>query len=173
MPTLFRTIDTLSEWCGRLAIAMLVVLVVAMVGEVFMRYAVNRPSLWAFDLSYMLNGGLFYVGAGYAMKHHAHVRIDFLSSRLPQVWQARIVGAALAFVFAPILAIVSWIAVRKAFAAFVTGAVEEVSPWAPLVWPFYAAIALGLVVFTLQSFVEGIRFLASGRVSHELVPTEI
>ena len=173
MIPLFRAVDTLSEWCGRLAIAMLVVLVVAMVGEVFMRYVVNRPSLWAFDLSYMLNGGLFYVGAGYAMKHHAHVRIDFLSSRLPQVWQARIVGLALAFVFTPILALISWVAVRKAFVAFVTGAVEEVSPWAPLVWPFYAAIALGLVVFTLQSLVEGIRFLASGRVSHDLLPTEI
>ena len=173
MIPLFRAIDALSEWCGRVAIAMLVVLVVAMVGEVFMRYVVNRPSLWAFDLSYMLNGGLFYVGAGYAMKHHAHVRIDFLSSRLPQVWQARIVGVALAFVFAPILAIVSWVAARKALAAFVTGAVAEVSPWAPLVWPFYAAIALGLVVFTLQSLVEGIRFLATGRVSHDLLPTEI
>jgi TRAP-type mannitol/chloroaromatic compound transport system permease small subunit len=173
MIPLFRAIDALSEWCGRVAIAMLVVLVVAMVGEVFMRYVVNRPSLWAFDLSYMLNGGLFYVGAGYAMKHHAHVRIDFLSSRLPQVWQARIVGVALAFVFAPIFALISWIAARKAFAAFLTGAVEEVSPWAPLVWPFYAAIALGLVVFTLQSLVEGIRFLATGRVSHDLLPTEI
>jgi TRAP-type mannitol/chloroaromatic compound transport system permease small subunit len=170
---LLRAIDAVSEWCGWLAIAMLVVLVVAMVGEVFMRYALNRPSLWAFDLSYMLNGGLFYVGAGYAMKHHAHVRIDFLSSRLPQAWQARIVGVALAFVFAPILAIVSWVAARKAFAAFATGAVEEVSPWAPVVWPFYTAIALGLVVFTLQSFVEGIRFLARKRVSHDLLPTEI
>ena len=173
MIPLFRAIDTLSEWCGRLAIAMLVVLVVAMVGEVFMRYVVNQPSLWAFDLSYMLNGGLFYVGAGYAMKHHAHVRIDFLSSRLPQAWQARIVGVALAFVFAPILAIVSWVAANKAIAAFVSGAVEEVSPWAPLVWPFYAAVALGLVVFMLQSFVEGIRFLVRGRIAHEILPTEV
>lgn len=173
MNALFRAIDTLSEWLGRLAIVMLVVLVVAMVGEVFMRYVLNRPSLWAFDLSYMLNGGLFYVGAGYAMKHHAHVRIDFLSSRLPQVWQARIVGATLAFVFAPILAIIAWVAVSKTMAAFATGAVEEVSPWAPLVWPFYAAIALGLAVFTLQSLVEGLRFLASGRVTHDPIPTEI
>lgn len=173
MNPLFRAIDALSELTGRIAIAMLVILVVAMVGEVFMRYALNRPSLWAFDLSYMLNGGLFYVGAGYAMKHHAHVRIDFLSSKLPETWQARIVGVALTFVFTPLLAIMSWTASRKALAAFTSGAVEEVSPWAPLVWPFYTAIAIGLVVFTLQSLVEGIRFLRSGRVPHEVVPTEI
>jgi len=173
MNAIFRAIDALSELTGRLAILMLVVLVVAMVGEVFMRYVLNRPSLWAFDLSYMLNGGLFYIGAGYAMKHHAHVRIDFLSSRLPEDWQARIVGIALAVVFSPLLGIMSWIASRKAFAAFMSGAVEEVSPWAPLVWPFYAAIALGLVVFTLQSLVEGIRFLTSGRLPHQAVPTEI
>lgn len=173
MAKLFHAVDVLSEWCGRLAMLMLVVLVVAMVGEVFMRYVVNQPSLWAFDLSYMLNGGLFYIGAGYAMKHHAHVRIDFLSSRLPQVWQARIVGVALALVFSPILAIMAWVAARKAIAAFLTGAVEEVSPWAPLVWPFYAAIALGLVVFMLQSLVEGARFLQRGQIAHEPLPAEI
>jgi TRAP-type mannitol/chloroaromatic compound transport system permease small subunit len=173
MAPVFRAIDAVSEWFGRLSMVMLVVLVVAMVGEVFMRYVVNRPSLWAFDLSYMLNGGLFYVGAGYAMKHHAHVRIDFLSSRLPEAWQARIVGGALTFVFTPILAIMAFVASRKAIAAFVTGAVEEVSPWAPLVWPFYTAIALGLSVFALQSLVEGIRYITSGRVTRELLPTEI
>ena len=173
MAPLFRVIDALSEWTGRLAIVMLIVLVMAMVGEVFMRYVLNRPSLWAFDLSYMLNGGLFYVGAGYAMKHHAHVRIDFLSSRLPEVWQARIVGVALAFMFTPLLAIMSWVSTRKAITAFATGAVEEVSPWAPLVWPFYTAIAIGLTVFTLQSLVEGLRFLSSGRMQQQVVATEI
>lgn len=173
MAAVFRAIDALSEWCGRLATVMLVVLVVAMVGEVFMRYVVNRPTIWAFDVSYMLNGALFYVGAGYAMKYHAHVRIDFLSSKLPMLWQARILGTTLVLVFTPILGVISWVAVHKAIIALQTGAVEEVSPWAPLVWPFYLAIAVGLGVFTLQSLVEGLRYLKSGRVQHDTVPTEI
>lgn len=167
MKAFSEMIDAASEWLGRLSMAMLVVLVAAMLYEVFMRYVVNRPTEWAFDISYMLNGALFYLAAGYAMKHNAHVRIDFLSSRLSETAQARIIGIALTFVFSPIIALIAWATTRKALAAFVSKAVDEVSPWAPVVWPFYAAIALGLIIFTLQSFVEGIRLLASGRLPRE------
>lgn len=170
MDQVFRAIDTLSEWFGRLAMAMLGVLVAAMLYEVFMRYVVGRPTEWAFDISYMLNGALFYLGAGYAMRHNAHVRIDFLSSRLPESWQARILGTILVLAFVPIMSLMAWIASRKALTAYLTSAVEEVSPWAPLVWPFYTAIAAGLVVFALQCLAEGMRFLARGRLPQEAPP---
>lgn len=160
MSYLSATIDSISEWLGRIAMSMLILLVGAMLYEVFMRYAVGRPTEWAFDVSYMLNGALFYLAAGYAMRHNAHVRIDFLSSRLPEAVQARILGIAVTFVFTPIMALVAWAATRKAITAFATDAVDEVSPWAPKVWPFYAGIAVGLVVFTAQCAVEGFRFLA-------------
>ena len=67
MIPLFRAIDTLSEWFGRLAIVMLVVLVVAMVGEVFMRYVLDRPTDWALETTVMSYGALFMLGAAYAM----------------------------------------------------------------------------------------------------------
>lgn len=167
MHPVFRAIDALSEWLGRIAMAMLVVLVAAMLFEVFMRYIVGRPTEWAFDISYMLNGSLFYLASGFAMKHQAHVRIDFLSSRLPEVIQARILGIAVAVVFAPVSGLMAWTVARKALAAFATSAVDEVSPWAPLVWPYYAAIALGLAVLALQSLVEGLRLLGSGRLPQQ------
>ena len=36
---------------------------------------------------------------------------------------------------------------------------EMVSPWAPLMWPFYAALALGLIALTMQQIVHGLRLL--------------
>jgi len=167
---LFRSIDGLSEWLGRVAMALLVALVCAMLYEVFMRYAMNRPTEWAFDVSYMVNGALFYLAGGFAMRHGAHVRIDFLSSRLPEVVQARILGVVLTFAFVPIIGLIAWAVSRKALTAYLTNAVEEVSPWAPRIWPYVAAIALGLVVLTLQSLVEGVRLIASGRLPRETPP---
>jgi hypothetical protein len=35
--------------------------------------------------------------------------------------------------------------------------VEMVSPWAPVMWPFYACIAIGLIAFTLQLLAHGLR----------------
>lgn len=167
MPAIFRTIDELSEWLGRLAMAMLVVLVAAMLLEVFMRYVVGRPTEWAFDISYMLNGALFYLASGFAMKHNAHVRIDFLSSRLPETIQARILGFAVGFFFAPVSGLMAWTAIRKALTAYEVSAVDEVSPWAPLVWPYYAAIGIGLFALALQSLVEGLRLLGTGRLPQQ------
>jgi len=36
--------------------------------------------------------------------------------------------------------------------------VEHVSPWAPLIWPFYSALAIGLAALTLQVLVDAYRY---------------
>lgn len=50
-------------------------------------------------------------------------------------------------------------AIGDAYEAFVTGQVERVSPWAPIIWPYYTAISIGLSVLFLQSCVQAIRHL--------------
>ena len=51
-----------------LAASMALIMVLAMIYEVFSRYALNSPTLWAFDISYMLNGCIFLLGCAYALK---------------------------------------------------------------------------------------------------------
>ena len=41
------------------------------------RYLFNAPTIWAFDLTYMLYGSLFMLGAAYALHKGAHIRTDF------------------------------------------------------------------------------------------------
>jgi TRAP-type mannitol/chloroaromatic compound transport system permease small subunit len=141
---------------GRLAIF---ILIIAMLYEVIARYAFGAPTLWAFDISYMLNGSIFLLGAAYALRCDVHVRIDFLSQRLPIRVQQWLNGLVFLLVMAPITTIFAWVASKKALKAFTTGEVEAVSPWAPLVWPFYAVIALGLAAFALQFVGEAIKLL--------------
>ncbi|WP_417776716.1 TRAP transporter small permease subunit [Stutzerimonas xanthomarina] len=141
------------------AAAMAVLLVLAMMLEVFSRYVLNAPTLWAFDISYMLNGAMFILGCAYASKTDAHVRIDFLASRLKPATQRWINGGFYLFLFAPILAALTWTAGKRTWHAFVTAEVEHVSPWAPLIWPFYSALAIGLAALTLQVVVEAYRYL--------------
>ena len=56
-------------------------------------------------------------------------------------------------------------AVEAAWSAFQTGELEPSSPWRPVSWPYYSALALGLVVFALQAIVQCGRHVlaASGR----------
>ncbi|WP_206678891.1 TRAP transporter small permease subunit [Pseudomonas sp. SST3] len=141
------------------AAAMAVLLVLAMMLEVFSRYVLNAPTLWAFDISYMLNGAMFILGCAYALKIDAHVRIDFLASRLKPAIQRWINGGFYLFLFAPILGALTWTAGKRTWHAFVTAEVEHVSPWAPLIWPFYSALAIGLAALTLQVVIEAYRYL--------------
>jgi TRAP-type mannitol/chloroaromatic compound transport system permease small subunit len=159
-----RLVDRIAVMLGFIAMAALVALVVAMLYEVAARYVFNRPTLWAFDISYMLNGALFYLAAAYALKSNAHVRIDFLSSRLPERVQVWINTYFFLALFLPIMTLLSWVSVQKAWRAWATGEVEAVSPWAPLMWPFLATIAIGMVGLTLQILCEALRLIATGRM---------
>jgi len=161
MRPLITAIDRLSGSLAQVAKVMLAVLVCAMLYEVFARYVLAAPTLWAFDISYMLNGSLFLLAGGYALRHDAHVRIDFLAQRMPPAVRNAVNGIAYLGVLLPIFGALTWIALANTWKAYVTGEVEAVSPWAPYVWPFYGAIAVGLLGLSLQFVAEGLRYVAA------------
>ena len=161
---ILTVIDHISDLCAWVAKAMLLALIGAMIWEVSARYLFNSPTLWAFDISYMLNGTIFLLGAGFTLKADAHVRIDFLSCALPIKIQQWINAFFYLCVLLPIFGAFAYTSSKKTFIAFTSSEVERVSPWAPLVWPFYLAIAIGLWVFALQFFTDGVRYLQQQKV---------
>ena len=157
MNRILGAVDSLSWWTSRLAIAALFVLIGAMFYEVVARYAFHAPTRWAFDASYMLTGAVFVLAIGQTTRENGHVRIDFLSSlmslRAQHLSNLLITGGLVL----PSMGWITYDATRRAVNAIRTGEVEMVSPWAPLMWPFYTVLAVGLVVFCLQLLAETIR----------------
>ncbi|WP_417694812.1 TRAP transporter small permease subunit [Roseibium sp.] len=160
MTSFFNAVDTFSKILSRVAEAVALILVASMIYEVAARYVFSAPTIWAFDISYMCTGTLFVLGAAYALREDAHVRIDFLAQKLPVRFRQVMEGTVFVALLAPIYGGLSWFAVKRAWRAFTTAEVEMVSPWAPLMWPFYGLLALGLIAFTLQIFVHGLRTFA-------------
>ena len=157
--TYFRkSVEWFSDLLGVIGQLTIFALILSMLYEVIARYVFGAPTLWAFDISYMLNGSIFLLGAAYSLRLDAHVRIDFLSQRFSLRAQQMLNGVVYLLIMAPIFAAFTWVAGEKAFKAFSAGEVEHVSPWAPLVWPFYAVIAIGLLAFTLQFLVEALKY---------------
>jgi len=80
-----RFADALSAWFGK-AFAWLIILMATGTGyEVFVRYVLNSPTSWAFDVSFILYGGLFMMGGAYTLSRGGHVRGDFLY----RLWRPR------------------------------------------------------------------------------------
>lgn len=138
--------------------------------EVVARYVFNQPTIWSFDITFMLHGALFMMTGGYALQKGTHVRIDVLSTRLPNRLQHAVNALAYVFLFLPAVWIAADATIRRDYVAFTTREVELVSAWGPYVWPFFTALAVGLVILWVQAFVEAIRHFG-GIFSGKPMPT--
>ena len=72
-----RTIDTFTDLTGSVFAWLSMPLVAGVAYEVFARYLFNAPTIWSYDVTYMLYSTLFMLGAAYALHKGAHIRTDF------------------------------------------------------------------------------------------------
>ena len=76
MHTYIRFADALSAWVAKAFAWCLMVMTLGVTYEVFVRYVVKRPTVWAFDISYMMYGTMFMLAGAYTLSRDAHVRAD-------------------------------------------------------------------------------------------------
>ena len=157
MTFLLRVIDRINDVLGAIAMVFLVVMIGDMLYEVVSRRVFGAPTLWAYDISYMLNGVGFMFAAGYTLRRNGHVRIDFLSTRLKRKNQDLINMFVYFFLVFPALSFLIMGAYQGWLNAFLTNQLEPASTWQPLLWPLYAGILIGFVSFALQGIAEFIR----------------
>jgi len=150
-----------NERIVRVAAAMGIIafpaLIFACVFEVVSRYLFHAPTLWAFDMTFMLHGSLFTLCAAFGLQKNVHVRIDVLSALLPKPVQHAANLFAYVFLFIPAMCLIAHAAILRAINAYQTNEVELASAWGPIIWPFFTALAIGVVAMVLQSCVEVIR----------------
>ena len=81
MDLLVKNIERVTGSVGILASFALVPLVLATCYEVFVRYAMNAPTIWAYEVGYILTGSHFLLGMAYTLQTGAHIRIDIFSGK--------------------------------------------------------------------------------------------
>ena len=64
---LARRLDPIAIWSGRLACLLLIPLVLGLTWEVGARYLFNAPTMWAYDLTFILYGSFFMLGAAFTL----------------------------------------------------------------------------------------------------------
>lgn len=159
MRRIVNLIDSISEWTGK-AISWIVVILTVVLGyEVLMRYFFNAPTLWAYDISYMLGGTFFLLGAAYTFWMKGHVRIDIFYSRFPPRIQALIDVIFMVIFFFPV-----WIGLLYKLIPYVClswelGERSLESYWRPIIYPFKTVMPIGVFLLLLQGIAEFIRSL--------------
>lgn len=159
---LLALVDRLSERSGRATSWLVMPLVLGVTYEVFARYALNAPTVWAYDLAYMLYGSMFMLGAAYALRRGAHVRTDFLYNG----WSDRrkAVADAIGYLlFLPALLFYLLALGRQAQHSWMIGEKSVESAWRPPLYPFKWMMVVGMALLLLQGVVEFLRALAGLR----------
>jgi TRAP-type mannitol/chloroaromatic compound transport system permease small subunit len=149
-----RAIDRFSEWTGVAVAWLMVPLIAAVVYEVVARYAFAAPTLWSFDVTYMLYGAMFMLGAAYALRIGAHIRTDFFWERWSLRTRGIIDAIAYAGFFFPGIALFLWVGWDEAWYAYEIGELSEQTPWRPLLWPLKACVPLAAALLLLQGVSE-------------------
>jgi TRAP-type mannitol/chloroaromatic compound transport system permease small subunit len=90
MESYIRFADKLSAWFGKVFGWCVMVMTFGVAYEVFVRYVLNSPTPWAFDLSYMMYGTMFMMAGAYTLSRDGHVRGDFVYRLLKPQTQAKL-----------------------------------------------------------------------------------
>lgn len=149
-----RRIDLLAEWTGRVCSWLVVVLIVAVVYEVISRYAFGRPTIWAYDMSWMTYGAMFMLCVGYTFYCRGHIRTDFFyNSWSPRV-QGLVDGLLHLFIFFPAMIFFFWAQSTMAFESWRIGERSFYSPWQPIMWPLKIILSLSVLLVLIQGVSE-------------------
>jgi TRAP-type mannitol/chloroaromatic compound transport system permease small subunit len=156
-------IDRIAEWSGKILGWLVIPLVGGLVYEVFARYLFHAPTIWAYEITYMLYGTIFMAGAAYTLYKQSHIRTDIFYSK----WTARrkgIIDAVLyLFLFFPgilFFLILGW---DYALHSFNIREASDSSPWRQPIWPFKMMIPLSAFLLLIQGFSEFLKAIYGAR----------
>jgi TRAP-type mannitol/chloroaromatic compound transport system permease small subunit len=152
MDLLSRSIGHAFAWC-------IVILTFGTSYEVFVRYALNDPTSWAFDFSYTMYGAMFFMAGAYALSRGSHVRCDMFYRLWPPRVQAGIeLVLYILFFFPGILALVisGW---EYGVSSMGIREVSVNSPAGVPIWPLKMLIPFGAGLLALQGVAEVLRCL--------------
>lgn len=156
---LIYSIDQLSKSVGHAFAWCIVILTLGTCFEVFVRYLLNNPTSWAFDMSYMMYGAVFYMAGAYTLSRGGHVRADMFYRLCKPRTQARIEFVLFILFFFPgVLALVyaGW---SYGYESMRIGEVSVNSPAGVPIWPLKMMIPVGAGLLALQGFAELLRCL--------------
>ncbi|MDX2319094.1 MAG: TRAP transporter small permease [Moritella sp.] len=132
--------------------------------EVFSRYVIGSPTIWAYDVSLFLFGYIAALGGALAQQRKAHINVDVIylsvSARMKAIFN--LLSYSLAIYF---LSIVILISLEK-YDEAVEFNYRRQSEWAPSMAHFWVMMTMACSVFILQyisDLLQDIFFIITGK----------
>jgi TRAP-type mannitol/chloroaromatic compound transport system permease small subunit len=150
-------VEGLSVWIGRAFGWCIMILTLSVSYEVFVRYVLNAPTVWAFDMMIQMYGALFLMAGPYALAQDSHVRGDVLYRLFSVKWQARVDFALYILFFFPGMLALFWYGWEIAADSWRYKEVSWNSPARIQIYFFKTLIPIAGALLMLQGLAELMR----------------
>ncbi len=157
MTSFVYIIESLSNWVGKAFGWCILILTFSVSYEVFVRYVLNSPTVWAFDMMIQMYGALFLMAGPYALAQDSHVRGDVLYRLFPVKWQASIDFILYVIFFFPGMIALFWYGWEIASDSWRYKEVSWNSPARIQIYFFKTLIPLAGFLLILQGLAELVR----------------
>ena len=178
MSTTISVIDSASLWIGKIVSWLLIPLCCAMVYEVVVRkfgidvslyipeiirlvtgseaesQVIPKPTMWAYDVSRMLYGAMFMLGAAYALSRGVHIRADFIYRNWSDRTQAIVDTILYLLLYFPAMIMVLWFSVEFAFDTWDRGERAMDTAWMPHLGPIKTVLPVSIFFLIVQGISE-------------------
>jgi TRAP-type mannitol/chloroaromatic compound transport system permease small subunit len=154
-----RGVDRISLFLGKTVMWLVLACTLISAVNAVLRKAFNLGSNAALEIQWYLFAGVFMLGVGYVLLKNAHVRIDFVSSRLSKRTNAIIDIVGMVVFTIPLCLILIDLSWPYFWRAFVSGEMSQ-NAGGLIRWPVIGLIPLGFLILLAQSLSELIKRVA-------------
>ncbi|MFK7874749.1 MAG: TRAP transporter small permease subunit [Paracoccaceae bacterium] len=158
-----HTIEGLSLWVGRAFGWCILILTLSVSYEVFVRYVLNAPTVWAFDMMIQMYGALFLMCGAYALAQDTHVRADVVYRLFPVRVQASLDFVLYFLFFFPGILALAWYGWEIASDSWRYKEVSFNSPASIQIYFFKTLIPLSGCLLAIQGIAELVRCVMAFR----------
>ena len=152
-------LDLIARGSGSLAAWFILPMVLSLTYEVVARYVFNAPTQWAYDMTFMLYGSFFMLGAAYTLQRKGHVRTDSFYTNWSPRRQAATDLVCYLVMFVPFVGLFVFTGWGYFVKAWITKETFVSSSWQPVTWPFKLSMPLAGVLLLIQGTSECLKCL--------------
>jgi TRAP-type mannitol/chloroaromatic compound transport system permease small subunit len=157
LSSLPKTIDSISNWSGKLVAWLVIPNVLALVYEVIARYILKSPTIWSYEVTYFFYGTHFLLGAAYTLSIKAHIRIDVIHAHLSPRGKAIVDILGYLLLFFPVMIVLIYAGSAFTIQSFEMGEKSGLSPWRPYLYPYKGVLVISFFFLFLQGIAEFLR----------------
>jgi TRAP-type mannitol/chloroaromatic compound transport system permease small subunit len=156
---LSQGIDRISGWVGKLSMWLILITTLISAGNAIMRKLFDISNNAMLEIQWYLFAAVFLLGSGYCLMKNAHVRIDFLSSKLGAKARNWIDIFGIVLILFPLCIICIDLSWPFFMMAYNSGEMSA-NAGGLIRWPVYLCIPVGFGLLAMQGVSELIKRIA-------------